>query len=157
MKRIVWFVVPALILALAAPVVLAGDSGKCTLSTQDCLDMMAKKLKSKGWLGVEINDEAGQMKIVKILSGSPAEKAGLAAGDVLFAMNGVEYTEANAEKLSVLREEMTPGKIFTFTVRKAGKDTVEVPVTLSLIPQDIMAQVIGKHMLEHASASEAEK
>jgi predicted metalloprotease with PDZ domain len=157
MKRIVWFVVPALILALAAPVVLAGDSGKCTLSTQDCLDMMAKKLKSKGWLGVEINDEAGQMKIVKILSGSPAEKAGLAAGDVLFAMNGVEYTEANAETLAVLREEMTPGKAFTFTILKGGKDREDVAVTLSLIPQDIMAQVIGKHMLEHASASEAEK
>jgi hypothetical protein len=70
----------------------------------------------------------------------------------------VEYTPANAETLAALREEMIAGKTFTFTVLKGGKEKEDVQLTLSPTPPDIMAQLIGRHLLlEHVSASEAGK
>jgi carboxyl-terminal processing protease len=116
---------------------------------------MAKKMKSKGWLGVEINEQSGHMEIVKVLKESPAEKAGIVPGDLLFAVNGVEYAEANKEKLATIREQMLPGSAFTFTVLKAGAEKQDVPVTLAAMPEDLMAQWIGKHMLEHLTAENA--
>jgi len=157
MKRIAWILAPAFLVALGAPIALAGDYGKCTYGTQECLDTMAQKLKTKGWIGVELDDASGQMKITKVMSESPAEKAGFAPGDVLFAVNSVEYSEANKEKLEALRKEMTPGKAFTFTILKEGKDKKDVELTLAPFPDAVMAEWIGKHMLEHASLTPAQE
>ena len=158
MKRVVLVLVPMLFVAMTSSAVFAGyDGKKCTASTQECLDMMAKKMKNRGWIGVEINDESGKMAITKVIPDSPAEKAGLAAGDVLFAVSGVEYAEANHEKLTTIRDEMLPGKAFTFTILKAGKDKQDVEITLAQIPEDVMAAMIGKHMLEHVTAEKVEQ
>jgi S1-C subfamily serine protease len=157
MKRIGWFVAPALLLALAAPVAIAGDYGKCPASTQECLDMMAQKLEKKGWIGVELNDESGLLAITKVVEGSPAEKAGLKNGDVLFAVNGIEYNKENKEELGAIRGKMTPGSTFTFTILKNGKKEKDMEITLGDLPEDLLAQWVGKHMLDHASAENAEE
>jgi S1-C subfamily serine protease len=154
MKRIGWILAPLLAVAFAAPAVWAGGYGKCSAAnTQECLDAMAKMYKNRGWIGVEINDASGSMQITRILPGSPAEKAGLTAGDVLFAVNGVQYAETNRDTLSAIRETMTPGSTFTFTILKGGKDKQEVPITLAPMPEEVMAAMVGKHLLEaHLSA-----
>ena len=157
MKRISWLIASALVLAIAAPVAMAGDYGKCTSGTQECLDMMAQKLKNKGWIGVELNEEAGQLVITKVVAESPAEAAGLAEGDVLFAVAGVEYNEENQEKLGEIRGEMTPGKTFTFTILKHGKKEKDVDIVLGNLPDDVLAQWVGGHMMEHSTAEQAEE
>jgi len=157
MKRVLWMVASALVVALAAPVAMAGDGAKCTASTQECLDKMAAQLHNKGWIGVELNQESGQLEITKVVADSPAEKAGIKAGDVLFAVNGVQYSEENQAKLGEVREQMTPGKVFTFTILKHGKTEKDVDITLGTLPDDVLAQWIGAHMLEHAAASNAEE
>jgi S1-C subfamily serine protease len=149
MHRIGWIVAPLLMVAFAADTAVAGGYGKCSsANTQECLDLMAKKLKNRGWIGVEINDSSGSMQISRVLPDSPAQKAGLAAGDVLFAVNGVQYAESNQDTLSAIREKMTPGTTFTFTILKGGKDKVDVPITLATMPEEVMAAMIGKHLLE---------
>jgi len=158
MKRTALFIAPLLLLAAAAPLALASDGyGKCTASAQECLDNMVKMYRHRGWIGLELNNESGRLAITKVMPGSPAERAGLDPGDVLFAVSGVEYTEANNEKLSEIRKEMTPGKVFTFTILKGGHDQEDVDITLGQFPQDVLAQVIGMHMLEqHAHVDSAE-
>ena len=157
MKRITWFVAFGLVLAFAAPVAMAGDYGKCTSGTQECLDMMAQKLKNKGWIGVELNSESGQLVIAKVVTESPAEEAGLEEGDILFAVAGVEYNEENQEKLGKIRDEMTPGKTFTFIILKNGKKEKEVNIVLGNLPDDVLAQWVGSHMIDHATAEQAEE
>jgi predicted metalloprotease with PDZ domain len=157
MKRITWFLAFGLIIAIAAPVAMAGDYGKCTAGTQECLDQMAQKLKNKGWIGVELNDESGQLVIAKVVAESPAEEAGLEEGDVLFAVAGVEYKEENKEKVSEIRKDMTPGKSFTFTILKNGKKEKDVEIVLGTLPDDVLAQWVGSHMIDHASAEQAEE
>jgi len=149
MRRIGWIVAPLLAMAFAAGSAVAGGYTKCSsANTQECLDMMAKKLNNRGWLGVEINDESGSMLITRILPDSPAQQSGLVAGDVLFAVNGIQYTESNQDTLSAIREAMTPGTTFTFTILKGGKDKQDVAVTLAKMPEEVMAALIGKHLLE---------
>ena len=110
--------------------------------------MMAKKLNNRGWIGVEISDSKGSMEITRVLEGSPAQAAGLAAGDVLYAVNGVQYAESNQDTLSAIREKMTPGSTFTFTILKGGANKQDVTITLAKMPEEVMAAMIGKHLLE---------
>lgn len=158
MKRIAWLITPLLILAAVAPTVLADDGyGKCTLSAQECLDSMVRMYQHRGWIGVELSNESGLLAITRVVPNSPAEKAGLEPGDVLFAVDGIEYKEANNDKLSAIRKKMTPGKVFTFTILKGGKESKDVDITLGQFPKDVLAQVIGMHMLEqHAHVDSAE-
>jgi C-terminal processing protease CtpA/Prc len=157
MKRMTWLLAPVMLMTLAAPIALAGDYAKCTLSTQECLDMMAAKFKNKGWIGLELNDDSGKLVITKVIEGSPAEEAGLQTGDVLYAVQGVEYTESNHDRLAEIREAMTPGKTFTFTLLKGGKDKADVSITLATLPENVLDAWVGKHLLEqHASLAQAQ-
>lgn len=157
LKRVVWLAAPAVIAALAVPAFAGGDHKACTYSTQECLDYMAKKLHDKGWIGVELDMESGALEITKVIADSPAEKAGLEAGEVLLAVNGVAYAEENSKKMEAIRESMTKGKTFTFTIRKADKTEKDVDITLGSVPDDVLAQWVGAHMLQHAHVDNAEE
>jgi carboxyl-terminal processing protease len=158
MKRTVYVVVPLLLLAVGVPLVLAsGEPGRCTATAQECLDSMVKTYRHRGWIGVELTNESGLLTITRVVPDSPAEASGLEPGDVLFAVSGVEYIKANNDKLGEIRKEMTPGKVFTFTILKHGEDRQDVDIKLGKFPDDILAQVIGQHMLEqHARVDSAE-
>ncbi len=48
------------------------------------------------------------------------------------------------------KKAMSPGKQVTYTVQRAGADR-KITATLAAVPQDVLAQWIGNHMMEHAS------
>ncbi|HLS16092.1 MAG TPA: trypsin-like peptidase domain-containing protein [Beutenbergiaceae bacterium] len=62
-----------------------------------------------------------------ITAGGPAEEAGLNAGDVIVAMDGVPVT--SAEELIVLIRAHAPGEVVELTVREDGQDN-SLEVTL---------------------------
>lgn len=112
--------------------------------------MMAERMKTNGWIGVEVEtDRPAGYLVQKIFDNSPAQSAGIQAGDVLAALNGVAITPANSDKLKVARGEWTPGQTVTYTIERNGADRL-VNVTLAPAPADVMARWIGGHMLEHA-------
>lgn len=141
--------------ALAACLVAASTAaggGKCPYSTQECLDLMALKMKDSGWVGVELDREEdhGPMTVTKIVPGSPAEKAGIQHDDVLVAINGITLEEANEKKLVEARAASKPGQSVTWTMRR-DQQKRDVMITLGAMPADILARYIGEHMLQHAS------
>lgn len=144
------------ILAVALPV-LAGESGKnCPYKTQDCLDGMALKMKTSGWVGVELDmdDAKGAPVVLKVVSGSPAEAAGIQPGDVLYALNGVRISKENDPALAKVRKEWKPGQSVTYTIKRNGADR-EVSLTLAPMPADVLARYIGEHMLAHVNTEVA--
>ena len=150
-----WIGAAALVAVIAVPT-FAGEGKKCSYGTQECLDHMAVKMKSNGWIGVEIdvNETSGVYEVTKIVDDSPAQAAGLKIGDVLFALNGIEIAkEENQEALQKVRAEMKPGSSVTYTVKSDGTDR-EVKLTLAPMPADVLARYVGQHMLEHAAAIE---
>ncbi len=129
----------------------AGEPGKkCPFSTQECLDKMTKQMKNTGWIGIELDDSsADRFRVTKVIPGSPAEKAGLAPGDVLVAADGKPISPANPEALQKAKTEWTPGGTLLLTVLRQGVER-KVPVQLAPMPADVLARYIGEHMLEHA-------
>lgn len=147
-----------LALGMAMPALAGSYEKKCTMSTQDCLDMMAAKLKNRGWVGIEMDqdEKSGVLTVVRVVPESPAEKAGFQKGDVLKALNGIPMDEKNEEKMKSNSEKMVPGAKVTYTVDRAGKDA-SLEVELGKLPEEVLAQWVGGHMVEHAKVEIAQK
>lgn len=150
MRRHLLLVILVIAVVAVLPAFAGGDHGKCKYATQDCLDHMATKMKNSGWVGVELDtDVAEGYAVTKIFPGSPAEAAGIQAGDVLVALNGVGITRDNDEALMKARKDWKPGQNVSYTIKRNGVAR-EVPLTLATWPADALAKVVGQHMLEHA-------
>lgn len=158
MRRSRWLAPVVLVLLAAPPALAGGYEKKCTASTQECLDVMAAKMKNSGWVGVELEQDevTGTLTVKRVIPGSPAEAAGIQEGDVLHALNGVRIAKDNEDALKKARKEWKPGQSVVYTVKRDGLDR-QVTITLAPMPADVMAKWIGEHMLQHASAEVSEK
>ena len=154
MKRTI-SIAAALLLLVAAIPAMAGDHQKCDQPAEACLKAYTESLQNRGWVGIEMDtNEDGTMQIVRVVPDSPAEAAGFEAGDVLASFNGVAYKEENKQALKEATKTMTPGKTVTYTVVRNGSEQ-DLKVELGTIPETVMAQWIGQHMLTaHVDHSE---
>ena len=166
MKRSIWLVLPAL-LALLVSSVLAGGAGgagshdgkctKCTKSVAECLTSMTNEIKARGFSGIESekDESTGQIRISRLVPGTPAETAGLQVGDVLVALNGIKLGEERSDAdLVAAKKTMKVGSILTYTI---SRDRQERQVTLKSVPvpEEVLAQWVGHHMLEHVNTEVA--
>lgn len=156
MKRS-WILLAVAALALSVGSVMAGGEGyKCDANTQDCLDQMTADLQKKGWMGIKLDEtHDGRHQITEVIADSPAMKAGFKAEDILVAMDGIWFSEENHEKVMKARKAQHPGSKVTYTVERNGKN-VDLKVKLAKVPQDVLAQWIGGHMLDHANVEIAQ-
>lgn len=147
----------AVLLALLALAARAGEPGKCSYATQDCLNYMATRMKTSGWIGVEleIDEHQGIYRVERVVPDSPAEGAGIRPGDLLYALEGIRLSEANNDKLAKVKKNWKPGQTVHYTIRRDGAN-VQVTLTLAPMPADIVARQIGQHMLLHAAAEVAQ-
>ena len=157
MQRFVGVFSVAMVVVMAAPAV-AGDGSRCPASTQDCLNSMVKSFRHRGWVGIEMDDRGGidTMVVTRVIEDSPAEHSGFKVGDGLVAVNGVAYSDENQQQLKDMQYAMKPGAEFTYTVSRRGS-RVDLEVELGEIPESVMAQWIGRHMIEHAEVQMASK
>lgn len=155
MKKALVLICALALVATVAP--LAAGEGKCTEDAATCLRHMAEKLKTRGWVGLELDyAEDGAMVVKEVIADSPAQAAGFQAGDLLAALDGVAYGEENKEALKAAYAKVVPGNTVTYTVRRGG-ESVDLPVELAKIPETVMAQWIGHHMLaNHVEEKPAE-
>jgi len=75
------------------PAESAGDRGGRPAATG------APALAERATLGARTAGEGGDLKLTHVLDGGPAQAAGLAAGDVLFALDGLRATPKTIESL----------------------------------------------------------
>jgi len=154
MMRKTW-ISAVLVAALSLSAVLAGEKGygKCKEDVQTCLNHMVAGMKDRGWLGIQMDDEGGPVKITKVIAGSPAEAAGFQIGDVLVSVNGARFSENTEEKCVTcekVKDDWKPGSKVTYVVKRTGAEAT-LRATLAALPSDVMAQMVGMHMMEHAS------
>lgn len=155
MHRVTLFLATVLVLFLMAVTsavpTWAGEEGKkCTMDTQACLNKMTEYLKTTGWVGIEYEpQEDHTWKILRVVPSSPAEAAGLQSGDLVFAMNGISFHPENEMALKEASKNRKPGVEISYAIKRGGQDK-EIKLTLAPMPADVMAQWIGRHMLEHA-------
>jgi S1-C subfamily serine protease len=159
-----WKIVAASLAAAMAFTAHAGDMYSCKAEAQACLNEMTAKLKGRGWVGIEMDEDAKTkvIKVTRVVEDSPAKAGGLQAGDVLVAVNGVKFGEGNEAELKKAKETMVPGATAKYTVNRSGKEVL-VSVKLGELPPAVLHQWIGQHMMEHhakaqlAAKTEADK
>ncbi len=74
---------------------------------------------TRGYLGIELAEEAKQVRVTRVLPSSPAAEAGLKAGDQLTKFNGKAV--ATLAELHKLAAESAPEKDVAIEVLRAGK------------------------------------
>ncbi|HEY8207308.1 MAG TPA: PDZ domain-containing protein, partial [Myxococcaceae bacterium] len=128
----------------------AGDGYSCKAEAQTCLNEMTAKLKGRGWVGIEMDEDekTKALKVTRVVEDSPAKAAGLQAGDTLVALNGVKFGDENQTELKKVKETMVSGATVTYTVNRSGKEVL-VAVKLGELPPAVLHQWIGQHMMEH--------
>lgn len=136
----------------------ADEKKRCSASAEVCIRAMADKLSQRGWVGIEMTEQdgAGRPVVTGIVAGSPAERAGFERGDVLISFNGVSHEEGEEAVNAEVQRAAVPGKTITIGVERDGRP-VDLEVTLGRIPEYLLAQWVGQHMLEGHAGEEAPK
>lgn len=86
---------------------------------------------SDAYLGLSLDQESKDCKIVNVSPNSPAEKAGLMANDIVRGFDGKKV--ASAEDLIKLMQGKRPGNEVPLEIQR-GVDTINVRVTLGKRP-----------------------
>ena len=161
MKRAITLLIP--VLALTSGHAMAGDSDehekqkkKCGAEATICIREMAEGLKKRGWIGIEWGDKDPRPTISHVVAGSPAAKAGVRVGDIVMAFEGISTDEDDEVIWAAMKRSLVPRKVITLAIVRDG-NPLELPVELVAVPEHIIAQWVGKHVLDnHAAAPEAE-
>lgn len=119
---------------------------RCSYELHACLDWMAEHYGKRGWAGMQLDTDGDVYTVTEVYEGSPAEKVKVRPGDILVALNGVEFVEENEQKLVALQDEMKPGARFTYTLKRKGKRR-NVEVVLVEMPFEVIARQVGMHLL----------
>jgi carboxyl-terminal processing protease len=94
-------------------------------------------------IGAEVSLEEGRVKVISPIKGSPAEKAGLLANDVIMAVNGEKLDGLNlTEAVSKIRGPK--GSQAKLQIMRTGMDAIEVIV----VRDDIPVETVYSEMLE---------
>lgn len=151
-------------LCLASPVALASDDS--SLSAEKWLAETVLKARSMGYTGLHFKKvskgEYDYAKIVEVRAGSPAAEAGLKAGDVLMAINGVQL-QGDGDRWAAMKEANVgwkPGAEHVYLVqRKEGGEWVKksISVTLSQPPESAVAEMVGTAVLSKFKAEKKMK
>jgi carboxyl-terminal processing protease len=95
-------------------------------------DMQIQTKGEFGGLGIEVTMENGIIKVVSPIDDTPAAKAGLQAGDLIFALDG-EPVQGLTLQEAVEKMRGKVGTSIKISVRRAGKDPFDVSLTRETI------------------------
>ncbi len=96
------------------------------------------------WLGALFDDAPGGVRLMQVLSGGPAERAGLAAGDILIAMNGLSVNKVDVENHLARHADLESIGIHYFRLGQLH----DSQLPLELAPEDTAAlQVVDGNRL----------
>jgi S1-C subfamily serine protease len=147
------------IAVLAIPAAVAGGE-KCNSDTQACLTKMVEHLKDKGWVGINMDKTDGKLVITAVEDNSPAKRAGMQKGDILLALNGVNFADENHDKMAKAKKNFKPGNTVTYTVSRPKCKNYsacekDIDITLGTLPDEVLAKWVGSHMIDHAGVAVA--
>ncbi|WP_296945290.1 S41 family peptidase [uncultured Massilia sp.] len=93
------------------------------LDKEAMLDMQRADAGEYVGIGIEVEDDRDQLRVVAVAEGSPAERAGIAGGDVIASVDGVA-TIGQAREDVARRMRGTPGSTVTVGVVHGGRQRV---------------------------------
>jgi len=91
--------------------------------------------KKRGFFGAQVSPADAVLKVDRVVPGSPAEKAGLAAGDLILKIDGAGVSTVSAFVKSI--QDRGAGGELKLVVSRDGKES-EMTVKLEPHPQDLL-------------------
>ena len=95
-------------------------------------DMQVQTKGEFGGLGIEVTMENGLVKVVSPIDDTPASKAGIQAGDLIYALDG-EPVQGMTLQEAVEKMRGKAGSPIKIGIRRAGKDPFDVSLTREII------------------------
>ncbi len=133
-----WLPLLALLIAISA----AAEEPRCPLDVATCLSQY-QRMRERPWLGIVVEiDSTGRRLVRGVEPGSPAQRAGLRAGDVLKSIEGMPPRQWFAGKSGWRAGERGP-----IVVQRGQREKV-LQLRYEAIPEATLARIIGVHMLE---------
>ena len=108
-------------------------------------DMQDQTKGEYGGLGIEITSEDGVVKVISPMDGTPADKAGIKAGDYITAVNGESVLGLSVND-AVKQMRGAAGEAVTLTIAREKTDPFDVKVTREVIkPKGAVARMEGDY------------
>lgn len=85
-----------------------------------------------GGLGIEVGREDGYIKVISPIDDSPADRAGIKAGDLIIQINNKPLRELLPEEAATMMRG-APGSEITVTIAREGVDAFDVTVVREII------------------------
>jgi carboxyl-terminal processing protease len=85
-----------------------------------------------GGLGIEVGREDGYIKVISPIDDSPADRAGIQAGDLIIQINNRPLRELLPDEAAEMMRGV-PGSEITVTIAREGVDTFDVTVVREII------------------------
>jgi predicted metalloprotease with PDZ domain len=134
--------------SLVAGAALAADqTQRCTAPAKVCEQQIRSMLTGRTYLGVKLTESRWGIVVASVVKDSPADLAGIRAGDRIFAINGRDASKADIaefkRKLSSVRQT---GKV-TFSIVRSGTVT-RISARLEQMSKEQVDKVVENHLRE---------
>ncbi len=114
------------------------DPHSSYMTAKQFADMQVTTTGQFGGLGLEVTSDAGLIKVITPMDGTPASRAGLKTGDLIIAINGKSLDSADLND-AVDQMRGDPGTKITLTIKRQGEDK---PFDVTMTREVIHIQVI---------------
>lgn len=120
--------------ACKAAVTALGDKWSYYMSSEEYQKYLSATKNQYSGLGISVkkDTESGGMQVVSVYGGSSAEKAGLAAGDVIVAIDGQDITKLALSDATALVDRQL-GQTVKLTVKNKDGASRQIEATYELI------------------------
>ncbi|MDO6353702.1 S41 family peptidase [Caloramator sp. CAR-1] len=109
-----------------------GDPYTVYLDKQQFEDLLTQTRGSYGGVGIVVGEKEGKLTVIAPIEDSPAEKAGIKAGDIILKVDGKEISAKELEKaVSMMRGK--EGTKVILTIFREGKGVKDYELTRSII------------------------
>lgn len=122
------------------------DPHSSYLSPKDAEDMRVQTSGSFGGLGIEVTQEEGFVKVVAPMDGTPADIAGIEAGDFITGVDGQSVLGMTLDETVELMRGPVGSEIIITVVREG----VEEPFDVSIIRDTIKLTAVRSRVEDHA-------
>jgi carboxyl-terminal processing protease len=119
------------------------DPHSSYLSAKDFEDMQVQTRGEFGGLGIEVSQEEGYVKVVAPMDGTPADKAGIEAGDFITQVNG-ESTQGLTLDAAV---DMMRGPVGSEIIITVVREGVDEPFDVSIIRETIKLTAVRSRVV----------
>jgi carboxyl-terminal processing protease len=120
------------------------DPHSSYLSSDDFADMQVQTRGEFGGLGIEVSQEEGYVKVVSPMDGTPADEAGVEAGDFITAVNGESTLGLTLDDAVDLMRGPVGSEIIITVVREGVEDPFDISIirdTIKLVA--VRSRVVG--------------